>query len=102
MTSLFSYVVWKSFANLVRSYDLHSVNMSIWYVFSIYISWYLLSMNFLFFRNAIKDMVVRGAPAIAIAAALSLAVETFDLGFSGASTDAASFLTKKLEYLVSR
>ncbi|XP_039132897.1 methylthioribose-1-phosphate isomerase [Dioscorea cayenensis subsp. rotundata] len=51
--------------------------------------------------NAIKDMVVRGAPAIAIAAALSLAVETFDLGFSGTSTDAASFLTKKLEYLVS-
>ncbi|KAJ0972841.1 hypothetical protein J5N97_020800 [Dioscorea zingiberensis] len=51
--------------------------------------------------NAIKDMVVRGAPAIAIAAALSLAVEAFNLNFSGTSTDAASFLTQKLEYLVS-
>ncbi|KAG0464698.1 hypothetical protein HPP92_018862 [Vanilla planifolia] len=32
-------------------------------------------------RNAIRDMVVRGAPAIAIAAALSLAVEVFDVDF---------------------
>ncbi|KAG0463352.1 hypothetical protein HPP92_019421 [Vanilla planifolia] len=31
--------------------------------------------------NAIRDMVVRGAPAIAIAAALSLAVEVFDVDF---------------------
>lgn len=51
--------------------------------------------------NAIRDMVVRGAPAIAIAAALSLAVEAFNLDFSGTSGDAASFLVKKLEYLVS-
>ncbi|PKU82995.1 methylthioribose-1-phosphate isomerase [Dendrobium catenatum] len=51
--------------------------------------------------NAIRDMVVRGAPAIAISAALSLAVEIFNLDFSGTSLDAASFLVKKLEYLVS-
>ncbi|XP_021902049.1 methylthioribose-1-phosphate isomerase [Carica papaya] len=51
---------------------------------------------------AIRDMVVRGAPAIAIAAALSLAVEVFNFEtFSGTSEDAASFLVKKLEYLVS-
>lgn len=48
-------------------------------------------------------MVVRGAPAIAIAAALSLAVEAYNLeGFDGTSNDAASFLAKKLDYLVSR
>lgn len=51
--------------------------------------------------NAIRDMVVRGAPAIAIAAALSLAVEVTNLEFSGTAEDAASFLVKKLEYLVS-
>ncbi|KAG1370033.1 Methylthioribose-1-phosphate isomerase [Cocos nucifera] len=51
--------------------------------------------------NAIRDMVVRGAPAIAIAAALSLAVEVFNLDFAGTAGDAASFLVKKLEYLVS-
>lgn len=48
-------------------------------------------------------MVVRGAPAIAIAAVLSLAVEVFNLDdFNGTSDDAASYLFKKLEYLVSR
>ncbi|XP_020581617.1 methylthioribose-1-phosphate isomerase isoform X2 [Phalaenopsis equestris] len=51
--------------------------------------------------NAIRDMVVRGAPAIAISAALSLAVEIFNLDFSGTSLEAASFLVKKLDYLVS-
>nr|KJB82982.1 hypothetical protein B456_013G223100 [Gossypium raimondii] len=52
--------------------------------------------------NAIRDMVVRGAPAIAIAAALSLAVEVANLkDFNGGSKDAASFLESKLEYLVS-
>ncbi|XP_074280790.1 methylthioribose-1-phosphate isomerase [Silene latifolia] len=51
---------------------------------------------------AIRDMVVRGAPAIAIAAALSLAVETFNLeAFQGSPADSASFLVEKLEYLVS-
>lgn len=51
--------------------------------------------------NAIREMVVRGAPAIAIAAALSLAVEVTNFEFSGTAEDAASFLVKKLEYLVS-
>ncbi|KAK9210037.1 hypothetical protein WN944_002406 [Citrus x changshan-huyou] len=52
--------------------------------------------------SAIREMVVRGAPAIAIAAALSLAVEVFNLNaFSGTAADAASFLGNKLEYLVS-
>ncbi|OVA08329.1 Initiation factor 2B-related [Macleaya cordata] len=52
--------------------------------------------------NAIRDMVVRGAPAIAIAAALSLAVEVFNLQpFDGTCVDAVSFLTEKLDYLVS-
>lgn len=51
---------------------------------------------------AIKEMVVRGAPAIAIAAALSLAVESSNLkAFQGTPEDAASFLAQKLEYLVS-
>lgn len=59
--------------------------------------------NVLFCRNAIRDMVVRGAPAIAISAALSLAVEAFNLeSFDGTSREAASFLVKKMEYLVSR
>ncbi|CAH1425307.1 unnamed protein product [Lactuca virosa] len=52
--------------------------------------------------EAIREMVVRGAPAIAIAAALSLAVEASKPeGFSGTPNDAASFLKTKLEYLVS-
>nr|KAJ0206258.1 hypothetical protein LSAT_V11C500279460 [Lactuca sativa] len=52
--------------------------------------------------EAIREMVVRGAPAIAIAAALSLAVEASKLEeFSGTPNDAASFLKTKLEYLVS-
>nr|AQX44137.1 hypothetical protein [Apostasia odorata] len=51
--------------------------------------------------NAIREMVVRGAPAIAIAAALSLAVELFHLNFDGTPANAATFIVKKLEYLVS-
>ncbi|KAI5445613.1 hypothetical protein KIW84_013725 [Lathyrus oleraceus] len=52
--------------------------------------------------NAIRDMVVRGAPAIAIAAALSLAVEVSNLDdFNGSTDDAVYFLQKKLDYLVS-
>ncbi|PPD97010.1 hypothetical protein GOBAR_DD05959 [Gossypium barbadense] len=47
-------------------------------------------------------MVVRGAPAIAIAAALSLAVEVANFkDFNGTSEEAASFIELKLEYLVS-
>ncbi|KAG9135604.1 hypothetical protein Leryth_002341 [Lithospermum erythrorhizon] len=53
-------------------------------------------------RSAIREMVVRGAPAIAIAAALSLAVEVSSLmDFTGTPDEAASFLIGKLEYLVS-
>ncbi|KAG9443928.1 hypothetical protein H6P81_015268 [Aristolochia fimbriata] len=53
--------------------------------------------------DAIREMVVRGAPAIAIAAALSLAVEVSNVekSLTGSSNDAASFIIKKLEYLVS-
>ncbi|CAL1404549.1 unnamed protein product [Linum trigynum] len=52
--------------------------------------------------SAIRDMVVRGAPAIAIAAALSLAVEVSNLvGFTGTPVEAAAFLSEKLGYLVS-
>lgn len=48
-------------------------------------------------------MVVRGAPAIAVAASLSLAVEISNLGaFNGTSNDAALFIRNKLDYLVSR
>ncbi|MCE0480695.1 Isopentenyl-diphosphate delta-isomerase 2 [Datura stramonium] len=52
--------------------------------------------------DAIKEMVVRGAPAIAIAAALSLAVEVSNLAsFDGTSDDASIFLSKKMDFLVS-
>ncbi|CAA0358808.1 Methylthioribose-1-phosphate isomerase [Arabidopsis thaliana] len=52
--------------------------------------------------SAIQEMVVRGAPAIAIAAALSLAVEVFNFhGFDGSASDAVAFLENKLDYLVS-
>ena len=63
----------------------------------------LLALNYtILCRNAIRDMVVRGAPAIAIAAGLALAVEVSDLDFTGTPAEAASFVSKKLEYLVSR
>lgn len=56
-----------------------------------------------FIRSAIQEMVVRGAPAIAIAAALSLAVEVSNFsGFDGSSAEAVTLLEKKLDYLVSR
>jgi len=55
--------------------------------------------------SAIKDMVVRGAPAIAIAAALALATELIDSGsgrqFSSADA-AAQHIKKQLDYLVTR
>ncbi|KAK1301888.1 Methylthioribose-1-phosphate isomerase [Acorus calamus] len=51
--------------------------------------------------NAIRDMVVRGAPAIAISAALSLAVEAFKSELNGTPVEAVSFLSQKLDYLVS-
>lgn len=52
--------------------------------------------------HAIHDMVVRGAPAIAISAALSLAVEVANLGpVDWSVNDAISFLQKRLQFLVS-
>lgn len=55
--------------------------------------------------SAIKDMVVRGAPAIAIAAALAVAAQLVasDAGhqFSSA-TEAAQHIKEELEYLVTR
>lgn len=52
--------------------------------------------------HAIKEMVVRGAPAIAISAALSLAVEVanLDLKPSGVN-EALQYLHNRLDYLVS-
>ncbi|MCJ1399689.1 S-methyl-5-thioribose-1-phosphate isomerase [Xylographa trunciseda] len=51
--------------------------------------------------HAIKDMRVRGAPAIAIVAALSLAVELFDKKSSlGNSQQTKEYIVEKLEYLV--
>ena len=47
-------------------------------------------------------MVVRGAPAIAISAALSLAVEVNNKGRFGSVAEAASFIEEKLDYLVKR
>ena len=53
----------------------------------------------------IQDMAVRGAPAIAIAGALALAVELQNNGagsqFSSAQ-DAAQWIEEKLDYLVTR
>ena len=51
--------------------------------------------------HAIKDMRVRGAPAIAIVAALALAVELFNKKNShGSSHQTKEYIVTKLEYLV--
>ncbi|MCJ1387842.1 S-methyl-5-thioribose-1-phosphate isomerase [Xylographa bjoerkii] len=51
--------------------------------------------------HAIKDMRVRGAPAIAIVAALALAVELFNKKNShGSSHQTKEYIVEKLEYLV--
>lgn len=55
--------------------------------------------------SAIKDMAVRGAPAIAIAAALALAADLTAAGAGRqfASADAAAqHIKKQLDYLVTR
>lgn len=55
--------------------------------------------------HAIKGMAVRGAPAIAVSAALSLAVDLTKKGsgkqFAGAN-EAAAYIDDRLEYLVTR
>lgn len=50
--------------------------------------------------HAIKDMRTRGAPAIAIVAALSLAVELHNNKTSDNADEVAAFLVEKLDYLV--
>ncbi|MCJ1282062.1 S-methyl-5-thioribose-1-phosphate isomerase [Xylographa opegraphella] len=51
--------------------------------------------------HAIKDMRVRGAPAIAIVAALTLAVELYNKKNShGSSHQTKEYIVKQLEYLV--
>jgi len=50
--------------------------------------------------HAIKDMRTRGAPAIAIVAALSLAVELQNTTLSGNAEEVAAFIDEKLKYLV--
>ncbi|CAM6097974.1 unnamed protein product [Calypogeia fissa] len=52
--------------------------------------------------HAIRDMVVRGAPAIAVTAALALAVEVFNLAnsFEGDAKQAESYIQDRLNFLV--
>ena len=50
--------------------------------------------------HAIKDMRTRGAPAIAIVAALSLAVELQRSKLSENAEEVAAFIIEKLDYLV--
>ena len=50
--------------------------------------------------HAIKEMRTRGAPAIAIVAALALAVELTNSNLSSIPEEVADFIIEKLEYLV--
>ncbi len=50
--------------------------------------------------RAIKEMRTRGAPAIAIVAALSLAVELSNTAVSDKAVEVAAFVTEKLDYLL--
>ncbi|PPJ58101.1 hypothetical protein CBER1_05276 [Cercospora berteroae] len=50
--------------------------------------------------HAIKDMRTRGAPAIAIVAALALAVELTHSTLSSNAEEVAAFIVEKLDYLV--
>jgi methylthioribose-1-phosphate isomerase len=50
--------------------------------------------------HAIKEMRTRGAPAIAIVAALSLAVELTNMKLSSVAEEVQVFVTEKLDYLV--
>ncbi|CAN9371528.1 unnamed protein product [Alternaria alternata] len=50
--------------------------------------------------HAIKDMQTRGAPAIAIVAALALAVELTNTKLSSVAEEVKIFITEKLDYLV--
>jgi methylthioribose-1-phosphate isomerase len=50
--------------------------------------------------HAIKEMRTRGAPAIAIVAALALAVELTNMKLSSVAEEVKIFITEKLDYLV--
>lgn len=50
--------------------------------------------------HAIKEMRTRGAPAIAIVAALALAVELTNTTLSSVPEEVADFIREKLDYLV--
>lgn len=50
--------------------------------------------------HAIKEMRTRGAPAIAIVAALALAVELTNMKLSSVAEEVKVFVTEKLDYLV--
>jgi methylthioribose-1-phosphate isomerase len=50
--------------------------------------------------HAIKEMRTRGAPAIAIVAALGLAVELVNMKLSSVAEEVKVFIVEKLEYLV--
>lgn len=50
--------------------------------------------------HAVKEMRTRGAPAIAIVAALSLAVELQNNAISDKAEEVAAFILEKLDYLV--
>ena len=50
--------------------------------------------------HAIKDMRTRGAPAIAIVAALALAVELTNMKLPQVAEEVKVFITEKLDYLV--
>ncbi|KAH6866507.1 Methylthioribose-1-phosphate isomerase [Alternaria rosae] len=50
--------------------------------------------------HAIKEMRTRGAPAIAIVAALALAVELTNMKLSSVAEEVEIFITEKLDYLV--
>jgi len=52
--------------------------------------------------QAIRDMTVRGAPAIAISGALSLAVELVNGQRFKSASEAADVIEKKLRYLETR
>jgi methylthioribose-1-phosphate isomerase len=53
-------------------------------------------------RTLIRDMVVRGAPAIGVSAALSMAVELVNHAPFGSAKDVEDYTHFALDYLVTR
>ena len=54
------------------------------------------------FRTQIRDMVVRGAPAIGVSAALSIAVELVNHAPFQSARDVEAYTIDALDYLVTR